>query len=132
LPGGVGWHVEMTALKQVVPWTQSASDAQGKAHLPYSRLQRWLMHIESFVQGDAAGPGMASVPGAAGGASAVGAEPAAPGTGGVGLAGGAEASRVPHAHTKSASRKSVAAWRFMAIAGTYGYPPRLECVNDSA
>ena len=56
----------MTALKQNVPRTQSASDAQGKAHLPYWRLQRWLIHIASFVHGEAAGPGTASVDGSAG------------------------------------------------------------------
>ena len=69
----------MMALKQVVPRTQSVSEAQGKAHLPYPRLQRWLMHIESLVQGAAAGPGTASVPGAAGGSGDAGSADAAGG-----------------------------------------------------
>jgi hypothetical protein len=38
--GGLDWHVEITALKQDVPRTQSASDAHGKAHFAYATLQR--------------------------------------------------------------------------------------------
>jgi hypothetical protein len=64
--GGLDWQVEMAALKQNVPRTQSASDAHGNTHFPYCRLQRWLIHIASFVHGDAAGPGTASVDGSAG------------------------------------------------------------------
>src|SRR4051812_26050444 len=41
---------------------QSESDSQGNEHLPYCRLQRWVMHIESFEHGSAAGPGTAIAP----------------------------------------------------------------------
>jgi hypothetical protein len=87
--GGRAWQVEITALKQKVPRTQSASETQGNAHFPYCRLHRWLMHIESFVHGAAAGPGTVRVAGSAGG-SGGGADVVrldAPGDAGGGLAG---------------------------------------------
>ncbi|MGO9711432.1 MAG: hypothetical protein ACLQBL_21390 [Polyangiaceae bacterium] len=89
----------MTAFRQKVPRTQSASVAQGNAHLPYAMLQRWLMHIESFVHVAAAGPGTARVEGSANGSIGAGAELA----GAPGAAAGAEASPVAQASDPSAS-----------------------------
>ena len=59
-PGAFGRHAGTGPLKQYAPMMQSLSVSHGNAHLPYCVLHLWVMHIESFEHGSAAGPGTAS------------------------------------------------------------------------
>jgi len=91
-----------------VPAMQSASVAQGKAHLPTATLQRCVPHAASLVHARAAGPGAASAEGE--GTGGAGNEPeGGTDTEGVCATGaGAPALHAASATTTGAQRKAAA------------------------